>query len=110
MKMRLTQRAAAAAAATMLVSLVLAAEPSEFAVPKLAVEYGDLDITSAQGVQALHRRLAYAAERVCPRSNGLNLHDKAVARECRKQALDRAVRAIGSPELAALHAATTPRG
>ena len=111
MEMRLTQRALVVMAAGLLVSAALAAEPiREFAVPRIAVEYGDLDLTSADGVQALHRRLAYAAERVCPRSDGLNLHDKALARECRKQALDRAVREIGSPELAALHAATAPRG
>jgi hypothetical protein len=38
------------------------------------------------------------------------VEQKAAARDCRKQALDRAVRDIGSPELAALHTATAPRG
>ena len=113
MKVRLIQRAAliAVAAAGMLVSFALAAEPSgDFAVPKLEVEYSDLDLTSAQGVQALHRRLMAAAEQVCPHADGRVLQAKAAARECGQQALDHAVRTIGSPELAALHAATAPRG
>jgi UrcA family protein len=115
MKTQLTKRAALAvvvAATGMLVNVALAAEPKgPFAVPELAVKYGDLDLTSPQGVQVLHRRLTAAAERVCPRTDGrISAPDKAAARECRKQAVERAVQEIGSPELAALHAATTPRG
>lgn len=100
------------AAAGMLLSAAVAAEPTdEFAVPELEITYGDLDLTSAEGVQALHRRLKAAAERVCPRTDGrVSVEQKAAARDCRKQALDRAVRDIGSPELAALHTATAPRG
>ena len=100
----------AVAAVGALVGTALTAEPAiDFGAPTLEVAYGDLDLTSAQGVQALHRRLTAAAERVCPRSDGPNLKDKAAARECQKQAVERAVRAIGSPELAVLHAATAPR-
>jgi UrcA family protein len=114
METQLTKRAALAVvvAAGMFVSAVLAADSKgPFAVPELAVKYGDLDLTSPQGVQVLHRRLTAAAERVCPRTDGrISAPDKAAARECRKQAVERAVQEIGSPELAALHAATTPRG
>jgi UrcA family protein len=114
METQSTKRAALAAlaAAGMLAGVACAAGPTRpFAVPELAVAYGDLDLASPQGVQALHRRLTAAAERVCPRTDlRLNATEKAAARECRKRALEHAVREIGSPELAALHAATTPRG
>jgi UrcA family protein len=114
METRSMKRAALAviAAAGMLVSAALAAEPKgPFAIPELEVEYGDLDLTKPEGVQALHRRLTAAAERVCPRTDGrVSAPDKAAARACRKQALERAVHEIGSPELAALHATTAPRG
>jgi UrcA family protein len=114
MDTQLTKRAALAviAAAGVLVGATLAAEPKgPFAVPEIAVAYGDLDLTNPAGVQALHRRLKTAAERVCPRTDGrVSAPDKAAAHECRKQALEHAVREIGSPELAALHAATTQRG
>jgi UrcA family protein len=114
METQLTKRAvlAVVTAAGMIMSAALAAGPHvNSAVPELEVEYGDLDLTNAEGVQALHRRLKAAAERVCPRDDGrVNVEQKAAARECRKQALDRAVRDIGSAELAALHAATTTRG
>jgi UrcA family protein len=113
MQTQLAKRAAlAVVAAGMLVSPALAADSKgRFAVPELAVAYGDLDLTKPEGVQALHRRLTAAAERVCPRTDVLvKQTDKAAARECRKQALEHAVREIGSPELAALHAATTARG
>jgi UrcA family protein len=114
METRLTRCAVLAVLATagLVVNVVLAAEPNgNFRVPQLEVEYGDLDLTTGQGVQALHRRLTDAAERVCPRTDlRINATEKAAARECRKQALDRAVREVGSPELAALHATTASRG
>lgn len=100
------------ALAGMLVSGALTAGPKNASgIPVLAVEYGDLDLTTAKGVQALHRRLTTAAKRVCPRTDVVvNALDRVAARECQKQALDRAVNEIGNPDLAALHAATTTRG
>jgi UrcA family protein len=113
MEAQLRKRAALAViAAGMLVSAAVAAESEgPFAVPKVAVEYGDLDLTKPEGVRVLHRRLTAAAERVCPRTDGrASVRAKAAARECREQALEYAVREVGSPELAALHATTTARG
>jgi UrcA family protein len=100
------------AAVGMAASAALVAEShDELSVPELQVEYGDLDLTKAEGVKALHRRLTAAAGRVCPRTDGrVGLEQRLAGRECRKQSLERAVRAIGSPELAALHATTVPRG
>lgn len=103
---------AVVAAVGIAASAALAAEPlGDYDVPKLEVQYGDLDLTNAEGVRALHRRLTTAAERVCPRTDGrVGLERTLAARACRKQALEHAVRAIGSPELAALHATTASRG
>jgi UrcA family protein len=114
MKAQLSKRAvlAVVAAAGMIVSAAVAADSKgSFAVPTIAVEYGDLDLTKPEGVRVLHRRLTAAAERVCPRTDVyLSAQDRFAARACRKQALEHAIREIGSPELAALHAAATPRG
>lgn len=98
------------ALAGMLASGALTAGPKSD-IPALAVEYSDLDLATAKGVQALHRRLTTAAKRVCPRTDVVvNALDRVAARECQRQALDRAVNEIGNPDLAALHAATTTRG
>ena len=90
---------AALAAAGMVINTVLAAEHEDGDVPRLEVAYGDLDLTNAEGVKALLRRLTTAAERVCPRTDGrVGLERTLAARECRKQALEQAVRRIGSPD------------
>ena len=48
----------------------VAAKTSQSA-PQIAVNYGDLDLTTAQGETALNGRLLMAAEALCPRDPGL---------------------------------------
>ena len=100
-----------AAVGAIATATVVAAPATIDEVPQIAVDYSDLNLNTEEGIRVLHRRLVGAADRVCPRTDGrVKLEVKAAARECRKQALEQAVRDIGSPELAALHAATTTRG
>jgi UrcA family protein len=103
---------AVCAAAGMLAAAAMRAEPATAVeVAQITVDYSDLDLGMAHGVQVLHSRLAAAAERVCPSSTGLvRIEVRQAARECREQALAKAVREIGNAELAAVHAATTTRG
>lgn len=59
-----------------LLSLLLAAlaVSSAFAAPRdnssRIVSYGDLDLSTAAGVKALHRRLGHAANQICLDSSG----------------------------------------
>lgn len=94
-----------AAIATTLVSLTAAAGESENAIdtpPSMTVKYGDLDLTTQQGISTLYHRLSIAAERVCPAVDNQNLSALRHARACQSEAIERAVRSIGNPMLANL--------
>lgn len=78
--------------------------------PSIVVRYADLDITTSQGASALYRRIASAAEHVCPDADIRDLERSSQVRWCRQQAVARAVKTIGSPLLAALHAGNAKRG
>jgi len=74
--------------------------------PDVIVNYGDLNINSAQGAKVLYARLGTAAAKVC----GNEYWTKELARQfqyqaCYDDAMDRAVEKIGKPQVQALHAA-----
>jgi UrcA family protein len=71
--------------------------------PSITVPYSDLDLETAAGNRTLYARLSSAARRVCPRIDNRDLATKAAVQQCRERALARAVHAIDSPALAALH-------
>jgi len=78
---------------------------------QVVVDYADLDLDSAAGNKALYARLSHAAARACgpePERHALRAH--AVYRQCREDALTKAVDRIGSPELQALHARQSTGG
>ena len=50
------------------------------------VRYDDLDLTAPSGVAALDRRLAYAINRVCNRSNVRDIGSIEEERQCRQNA------------------------
>jgi len=73
-------------------------------VPTHVVGYEDLDLSERADTQALYRRLQLAAEDVCnvyaaPRTTVLNKVDA----RCKREAVAKAVAAIGHPNLTALH-------
>ncbi len=71
---------------------------------QLNVSYGDLNIHSRAGVQVLMGRLEHAAGAVC---GGPSFAREALEaqrfRDCRRDALDKAVAGIASPELMAAY-------
>jgi UrcA family protein len=78
--------------------------------PSVSVKYGDLNLQTRAGAAVLHRRLTAAARSVCPDIHERGLRAAAVARACVEQTIDRAVAAIGQPQLAQLHASLKVRG
>ena len=71
--------------------------------PSIVVRYGDLNLDTAAGAQALYRRIVGAAHQVCPEPRSRDLRSFAAARACRTEAIARAVRQVNSPRLAAAH-------
>jgi UrcA family protein len=86
-----------------------AAEPSVTA-PAVKVSYRDLNLTTDAGNSALYARLEQAAAKVCVVDDIRDLAAVAARPACEQQAIARAVRAINSPRLAALHSARAPHG
>jgi UrcA family protein len=71
--------------------------------PSMVVQYSSDALATDSGTRALYRRLAQAAEQVCPNPSGSRLVSRAVM-ECRQEALSAAVSKIPSQRLATLHA------
>ena len=94
-----------AAAGLIFVTAAGAAGPVPVHAPAITVRYSDLDISTAEGADALYRRIAIAAAKVCPNVDPADLERYAKIRQCRQLAIDRAVEAVHSPLLAAASAA-----
>ena len=77
---------------------------SSDAPPSRTVKFGDLDLTTQQGIATLHHRIAEAAREVCPDPDTKDLGQLVHAHACRTQAIERAVRAVGNPTLAKMAA------
>jgi UrcA family protein len=88
-----------------LTSVARSATPD--AAPSVRVPYGDLDLTSEQGVNTLHARVTAAARQVCGSDVvGIrNLQAYAAARSCEAQAIESAVRGVPGVKVAASLAA-----
>ena len=76
--------------------------------PSLVVQYSSDALATDSGTRALYRRLAQAAEQVCPSLSNTRLVSEVVLK-CRQQALTAAVNKIHSQRLAELHAAHTSK-
>ena len=72
-------------------------------VPSIAVQYGDLDLTSDAGIKTLYRRLQVAAKQVCSAFAGLDIKDVIQRRACYKEALSDAVTKVDLERLTVLH-------
>jgi len=62
-------------------------------MPQVRVAYGDLDLSTAQGRQAMRKRLSVAANMVCSDAAAITdpLKARAAYSQCREEALDNAV-------------------
>jgi UrcA family protein len=109
----LTGRAAAIALAASLAAVsagtALAAPAAEDA-PSTTVRYGDLNLATEKGARILFQRISNAAKQVCPDADYRDLSSQVRARTCQKEAVERAVREVKSPHLAALFAKAHRQG
>ncbi len=113
-------RASAALGATLITAvgatLIIGAATSAFAAtpadaaPTVRVSYHDLNLATEQGTLALYARIVSAADKVCRVSDIRDLHQIAAAKQCRAQALERAVRDVGNERLAAVYTARRGHG
>jgi UrcA family protein len=71
-------------------------------VPSVAVQYSAIDLSSDEGARNLYRRIATAAQAVCPNANPRDLDAFALSKSCQSEAIARAVRDVRSPRLAAV--------
>jgi UrcA family protein len=89
--------------------------PAAFAAPgddapSLVVKFDARELESSAGVAALYRRIETAARQVCPEDSERDLSRAAAGRQCRKDAVARAVETINNPRLATLSGARANRG
>lgn len=95
----------AALAACLIAGTAHAGSPAGAAT--LTVAYGDLNLSSEQGANALYARVVSAARQVCG-ANGLDIRDLqtyAAERACESQAIAKAVHDVRAPQVAAIFAA-----
>ncbi len=105
-----TSRAAVLAISLLAASLGVAQAAPVRDVPQVVVSYGDLDLSSSEGVHELYKRIEFAAREVCPYADARELGQVALNRACRNAAISRAVRDVKSPQLVALRAEHVKRG
>ncbi len=92
----------AAAAAFLICAAGAGAAPAAEDVPQVVVRYADLNLANEQGLKTLYRRIAAAAQAVCPQSADRELSLRSLVQECREQAIARAIHDVNIPQLAAL--------
>jgi UrcA family protein len=106
MNVRLHATVAAVLAATLAISIPVAAQTTNRAAqaePSKVVHYSDVDVSTPAGARALYGRLQNAAWRVCqllvPAHNGPSAIENA---KCRRTLVDAAVDEVNQPELSAV--------
>ena len=94
----------------------LAATTTSFAgsqadmAPTVVVSYGDLNLSTDDGVKALYRRISSAARQVCPDVYSRDLTTVAAGERCQVAAVEQAVRQVNNSKLALVHASHVARG
>jgi UrcA family protein len=100
---RITVTLLAACAVTALSAAANLAKAADApATASVVVRYADLDVATPNGAAKLYRRIASAAHQVCPQADSSRLEDKMAAWSCRRQAVNRAVEQVNSPQVASL--------
>ena len=77
-------------------------------VPSVTVSYGDLNLSTTEGANALYQRIRLAADSVCG-YQGRTLLERQLWMSCFNEAVERAVGAVGNPTLTSVHARTSRR-
>lgn len=81
-------------------ALALSAAPHAEGV---AVQYGDVDLSSTQGASVLYERISRAAKRVCAPPTRAGLRDLHLSEVCYQGAVSNAVNSVNANTLTALH-------
>jgi UrcA family protein len=89
--------------------VVQAATPDS-ELPSVVVSYSDLDLSTTDGARTLYTRISRAARDVCPFEDAVDLPRVAKNRACREAAIERAVSAVNSTQLAAVRTEHVKRG
>ena len=78
----------------------------DIVVVSKTVRYKDLDISTAEGAQALYSRISAAARRLC---RARDYTPQSVVRDCRARAVDDAVHGVANPLLTSIHRSAVER-
>jgi UrcA family protein len=78
--------------------------------PAVVVSFSDLDLSTTEGAKTLYTRISRAAREVCPFEDSVEPSRVAKNRACRDAAIERAVSAINSTQLAAVRTEHVKRG
>jgi UrcA family protein len=105
---RLTTKLLLGGLATLAAAGAAVASPQDEFVPTLVVRYTTDALATDSGAKGLYRRLARAAEEVCPSPTNAHLLNRAIAK-CRADAIAGAVNKINNQRLAAVHAAASAK-
>jgi UrcA family protein len=100
---RLTVTLLSACAVTALSAAANLAEAADApATASVVVRYADLNVAKPNGAAKLYRRITTAAHQVCPDADSGRLADQMAVWSCRRQAVNRAVESVSSPQVASL--------
>jgi UrcA family protein len=69
-------------------------------VPSVVVSFGDLDLSTTDGANALYKRISAAAHKVCPFEDSVHPLEVALNNSCRTAAIARAVGKVNNAKLA----------
>ncbi|HWW30695.1 MAG TPA: UrcA family protein [Steroidobacteraceae bacterium] len=82
-------------------SQAFAAEPTD--PPSIRVKYGDLNLQTAAGVEALYKRIHSAATQVCDSGGDRNLSILTYDRKCAAAAETQAIEKVNNASLSAFY-------
>lgn len=92
-------------------ALVHAERADRGSTQSITIHYGELDLSKAQGLEVLYKRIKRAARFVCGSDRSpLTTSRARHAMECYQDTLEDAVRQVNRPRLTALHRAKTKSG
>jgi UrcA family protein len=74
----------------------------------VTVNYSDLNLSTQEGVLRLYRRIGTAARLACSDYDSAGLARQVIYRQCVNNAVDDAVRKVGSEKLTEVHLRNTP--
>lgn len=79
-------------------------------VPSIVLKYSEQSLNSDSGVKELYARIVRAAKEVCPNIEIRDLNLQNRIKECRDQAIARAIHKVDNSQLATLYAAHSKNG